>query len=101
MKPHPYSQYENTSLWLAVEKALSDMKENRDIVITTDERYVIGYFVKALATTIPASVLDREEAIGVHNAINEVCNGIHIEDAEFQTRLGISRSELADVLKKL
>jgi hypothetical protein len=77
------------------------MKANRDVAVTTDQRLVVGYLVKAIATAVPASALSPEEAIGVHNAVNEVCNGVHLDDSEFETRLGISRSELAQVLKKL
>jgi hypothetical protein len=38
---------------------------------------------------------------GISNALNEVCNGVHIADAEFQTRLGHARLELASILKRL
>ncbi len=31
------------------------------------------------------------EALLLTNALNEVCNGIHIDDREFSTRLGIDR----------
>jgi hypothetical protein len=35
------------------------------------------------------------------NALNEVCNGVHIEDPEFQTRLGVTREFLRTVLRDL
>jgi len=43
--------------------------------------------------------LTSEELTGISNALNEVCNGIHIADAEFQTRLGHTRPELASILQ--
>ena len=42
--------------------------------------------------------LSREELRGISNALNEVCNGIHIDEAEFQTRLGVTRSFLQQAL---
>jgi hypothetical protein len=94
-------QFEGTPLWRIVESAVSALKENGDITITTEEQYVFGFLVKSLASALPGSVLTEVEAVGVHNAINEVCNGVHIEDPEFQARLGISRAELSNVLRKL
>ena len=45
--------------------------------------------------------IDRDELSGISNAINEVCNGIHIDDQEFRTRLGVPRHYLREVLEKL
>jgi hypothetical protein len=45
--------------------------------------------------------LTQEELTGISNALNEVCNGVHIADAEFQTRLGHTRSELASIMQRL
>ena len=40
----------------------------------------------------------RDELVAVSNALNEVCHGIQIDDAEFQTRLSVSRSRLQEIL---
>jgi len=45
--------------------------------------------------------LTPEELTGISNALNEVCNGVHIADAEFQTRLAYTREELASILQRL
>ncbi len=45
--------------------------------------------------------LTAEERGFLSNAVNEVANGIQIEDWEFQTRLGCERSELLSILRKL
>lgn len=45
--------------------------------------------------------LTPDELTGISNALNEVCNGVHIADAEFQTRLGHPRSELAAILQRI
>ncbi len=42
--------------------------------------------------------LTRDELGGISNALNEVCNGVHIDDAEFQTRLGVTRGFLQQAL---
>jgi len=45
--------------------------------------------------------ISAEELRGVTNALNEVCNGIHIPEASFQTRLGVSREFLSSLLGAL
>jgi hypothetical protein len=40
----------------------------------------------------------RDDLIGISNALNEVCHGIHIPDSEFETRLGCSRADLKTLL---
>ena len=43
----------------------------------------------------------RDELSTLSNALNEVCHGVHIDDAEFETRLGAPRTELASILSEL
>ena len=45
--------------------------------------------------------LSLAELRTIANALNEVCNGIDIADAEFQTRLGVDRVAALAVLKKV
>jgi hypothetical protein len=45
--------------------------------------------------------LSREEMLILHNALNEVVNGIRIEDWEFQTRMGVEREEAAWLLHEV
>jgi hypothetical protein len=44
--------------------------------------------------------LTDEERVGIANALNEICNGIHIDEPEFQTRLGVDRALLVELLHK-
>lgn len=44
--------------------------------------------------------LTREELATAHNALNEICNIDHIQDWEFQTRLGVTRDEARLLLAK-
>jgi hypothetical protein len=43
----------------------------------------------------------RDELLMMNNALNEVCNGVHIDDWEFATRLGVERSEAQQLLSEL
>lgn len=45
--------------------------------------------------------LTSEELILTIGAINEVCNGIHIDDWDFETRLGVSKADARVFLKEL
>lgn len=45
--------------------------------------------------------LSLDDAIAVNNAMNEICNGVHIEDWEFPIRLGVPREELRRILSEL
>ena len=42
-----------------------------------------------------------DELLLLNNALNEVCNGIAIDDNEFQTRLGVDRKAARRLLTKL
>jgi len=43
----------------------------------------------------------HDELVVINNALNEVCNGLALDDDEFQTRIGYSRAMAHDVLKKV
>jgi hypothetical protein len=45
--------------------------------------------------------LDEDEVMLLNNALNEVCNGVHISDAEFATRLGGDRAETRRLLDRI
>ena len=45
--------------------------------------------------------LDRDEVMLLNGALNEVCNGVHISDAEFATRLGGDREETRRLLERI
>jgi hypothetical protein len=42
-----------------------------------------------------------DELLLLNNALNEVCNGISLDDDEFQTRLGVDRKTARKLLAKL
>jgi hypothetical protein len=44
--------------------------------------------------------LANDELLIINNALNEVCNGIHLED-EFHTRMGCSVDEARALLAKI
>ena len=43
--------------------------------------------------------LSEHELTIMSNVLNEVCNGVHIEDPEFQTRIGVTREEARNLLQ--
>jgi hypothetical protein len=45
--------------------------------------------------------LTDAELVTLNNALNEVCNGVHIDDPEFETRLGVTRAEARALLLKI
>ena len=47
--PHPYSEFEGTTVWRSLDAALSDLESNRDLALTTARTHVIGYLCKQLA----------------------------------------------------
>ena len=57
---HPYSVYEGTPLWRAVESALADLEENEDLEIHGERRLVIGYVCEALVDAGLASARPGE-----------------------------------------
>ena len=46
-------------------------------------------------------VLSEQELTLINNALNVVCNGVHIDDFEFATRLGGERPEVKAVLRRV
>jgi hypothetical protein len=45
---HPYKKLENTELWKAVEKAITNLESNQDLKFTTRREYIVGYICKQL-----------------------------------------------------
>ena len=45
--------------------------------------------------------LSGDELQMLNNALNEICNGVHIEDWEFQTRVGWDRSTVKMLLEQI
>ena len=45
--------------------------------------------------------LSSQELTALSNVVNEVCNGVHTADAEFETRLGVSRQALLGLLSAI
>ena len=48
-----------------------------------------------------AATFTADELLLLNNALNEVCNGLALDDAEFQTRLGVDRKTARKLLAKV
>jgi len=47
--PSPYIQFSGSPEWTALDRAVRELAENRDLVETTAHEYVVGYLCQALA----------------------------------------------------
>ncbi|MCK9273126.1 hypothetical protein M0P65_06285 [Candidatus Gracilibacteria bacterium] len=45
----PYDKYKGSLIWKTTEKAINELKKNKDIEITTHPDYVIGYLTKIIS----------------------------------------------------
>ncbi|MFG2075406.1 hypothetical protein [Nonomuraea maritima] len=55
-------------------------------------------WIRATADVITVD-LGPDDALAISNALNEVCNGIHLDDWDFQTRMGVDRDHARTVLR--
>jgi len=55
---HPYRRWERTPLWRAVEKALSDLVKNQDLVENEYREYIVGYICKVVERRKKAVMLN-------------------------------------------
>lgn len=46
---HPYSEFEQTTLWKTIDAAIAELERNRDVELTTARTHVIGYLCQQLA----------------------------------------------------
>lgn len=98
---HPYKEFEDTPIWCAVDRAISDLERNSDVALVTTREHVIGFITKAVSGSALGG-LSQTEYHGVINVLNEVCNSANpIEDWECHSLTGLTKDELRTVLKKL
>ncbi len=45
-REHPYSEYEDTHVWKAIEKGIADLVDNGDLTEATAREYIVGYLTK-------------------------------------------------------
>lgn len=45
--------------------------------------------------------LSQDELAILNNALNEIANGVHISEADFQTRIGFTRAEVRELLARV
>jgi hypothetical protein len=48
-KQHPYTNFEGSVLWGAVEKAINLLVKNGDLKELTARKYIVGYICQAIA----------------------------------------------------
>ena len=59
---HPYSEFEHTPLWKAIDAAVAELEQNRDVELKTTREHVIGYLCQQLSAqgTVTGRSLLRE-----------------------------------------
>lgn len=58
----PYTRWEGTALWRAVDKAVCDLVQNQDLVEGEYHEYVVGYICK---------IIDRRKRVVIAQLLNE------------------------------
>ncbi|GAA3472098.1 hypothetical protein [Nonomuraea roseola] len=53
--------------------------------------------IRATSDVITAN-LGPDDALAINNALNEICNGVHLDEWDFQTRMGVDREQARKVL---
>lgn len=48
MKKHSYANFETHSYWKIIEDAITELEENKDLILQTKKEYVCGFIVKQL-----------------------------------------------------
>ena len=59
---HPYSEFEQTPLWKAIDAAIADLEQNQDVELKTTREHFIGSLCQQLAAqrTVAEGALLRE-----------------------------------------
>ena len=45
---NPYDAYRGTDVWEVVDKAISDLVYNHDVIVNTQRDYIVGYICQKL-----------------------------------------------------
>jgi hypothetical protein len=59
---HPYTEFEQTRLWQAIDSVIIELERNQDVELSTAREYVIGYLCQQLAArqvVTPASLANE------------------------------------------
>ncbi|KAB0480285.1 hypothetical protein F7Q91_09175 [Vibrio chagasii] len=84
-----------------IKTALTQLEESGDIVITASSPEPIAEkMIGSLGSSLGA-LLDGEEYRAVTNSLNALVNDVKVDDRDFQTIIGLDKSELGEVLDKL
>ena len=84
-----------------ISTALNQLEESGDIVITTSSSEPIAEKIIGTLGSSLGALLDGEEYRAVTNSLNALVNDVKVDDRDFQTIIGLDKSELEEVLDKL
>ncbi|MBA4163341.1 MAG: hypothetical protein C0510_01710 [Erythrobacter sp.] len=49
----------------------------------------------------PLKLLSRADLYVIKNALNEICNGVHLDEWDFETRMGVDRETVRALLDRV
>lgn len=58
-----------------------------NVVLKTNNRHLLSFTTSEIG--------------GVLNAINDICNGVRNDEAEFESRIGVTRSSMTELLMRM
>ena len=58
---HPYTDWEKTPLWDAIDRALAELEENRDVRLSTPRAYVIGFICRQIEKDLEPPGFERKK----------------------------------------
>lgn len=86
---------------LAIENELKKLEDSGEIVVTSPN---VSRIAKEIATAVGfegMDILSEIETRAVINSINCLLHGVVVDDADFQTIIGIDKDVAGEVLEKL
>jgi hypothetical protein len=87
---HPYQDLESLPIWNILSEGLKELEDNRDLAITTDKRYVVGYLLRKMTDKKDVSIdLSRDEAIVLFELLSRFSDNdkLNVEDQSEVTAL--------------
>ena len=91
----------NEDLKLKLSQILVDLENSEDIILTTSTPNMVVERIVKTIENYKTNSINEEELIAIQNSLNVLIHGIQLDDRDFQTIIGIEKTDLKNVLNKL
>ena len=91
----------NEDLKLKLSQILLDLENSGDIILTTSTPNMLVERIVRTIENYKINSINEEEFIAIQNSLNVLIHGIQLDDRDFQTIIGIEKTDLKNVLNKL